>query len=75
MSNIITQPPRLLGSLTKHSITIWIYEYMKEYGSDQFLKSEPQSLAFKNIKSVQRFRFKRLSALFYFATIHLREVS
>ena len=39
------------------------------------LKSEPQSLALKNIKLVKRFRFQRLFALFHFATIHLREVS
>ena len=29
----------------------------------------------ENIKSVQQFRFLRLSALFHFTTIHLREVS
>ena len=39
------------------------------------LKSEPQSFALKNIKSVQRIRFERLSALSYFATIHLQEGS
>ena len=37
------------------------------------LKPEPQSLALKNIKSVQqRFRCERLTALFYFD--HVREV-
>ena len=39
------------------------------------IKSEPQSLALKNIKSVRRFRFKRLSSLSYFASIHIRDWS